>query len=106
MTRLVTVVVRFSVEIPSEGRAFPPHRLPSSLVTGARPMTWMPGPLELALVFLILLLPLAVVVAVVVMVVRASRAGSRGQATTCPACHHPNSPANRFCAQCGRPLGN
>ena len=69
-------------------------------------MTWMPGPLELALVFLILLLPLAVVVAVVVMVVRASRAGVQGQATTCPACHHPNSPANRFCAQCGRPLGN
>ena len=69
-------------------------------------MTWVPGPVELALVFLILLLPLAVVVAVVVMVVRASRTGTQGQATTCPACHHPNSPSNRFCAQCGRPLGN
>ncbi len=66
----------------------------------------MPGPLELAIIGLILAVPLVVVVGVVVAVVasRSRGGGPAGNLIPCPDCGRMVSPHAVQCPQCGRPM--
>lgn len=67
---------------------------------------FMPGPLELLIIALILLVPLLAVVGVVVAVVASRSRGGRpaGNLIPCPDCGRMVSPHAVQCPQCGRPM--